>query len=228
MVVEQPGTALKRTALCDLHERMGVRRIETSGWEASDHFGAPEDEAERTRTSVGLADCGWLPKFQWKGNRLDRPPQTGGDGRAWKLGTGHYLVTCGLDEKGALEARLDSLSHAQTESDTPPFYTTDVTSVYASLLLAGPRSTEVLGKLTDLDISDSALPDLRSAQTAVEDVHTIVMREDIGVLPAYLLLTGREFGEWFWEAVMKAGKEFDITPFGLAAYPLLRGGRRNL
>ena len=223
MTVEQTGAALKRTALSMLHERMGASRIETSGWEASDHFGAPEDEAERTRTSVGLADCGWLPKFQLKGNRLDRPPETGGDGRAWKLGAGHYLVTCGFDEKDAVEARLDSLSQTQTESDTPPFYTTDVTSVYASLLLAGPGSSEVLRKLTDLDVSDSALPDLRSAQTEMEHVHTIVMREDMGVLPAYLLLTGREFGEWFWEAVIQAGKEFDITPFGLAAHQLLRG-----
>ena len=224
MTVEQTGAALKRTALSVLHERMGASRIETSGWEATDHFGAPADEAERTRTRVGLADCGWLPKFQLKGNRLDRPPETGGDGHAWKLGTGHYLVTCGLDEKGAVEARLDSLSQAQTESDTPPFYKTDVTSVYASLLLAGPRSTEVLRKLTDLDISGSALPDLSSAQTEMEHVHTIVMREDMGVLPAYLLLTGREFGEWFWEAVMQAGKEFDITPFGLAAQQLLSEG----
>ncbi len=222
MMVEKAGAALKRTALSDLHARMGVRRIETSGWEATDHFGAPEQEAQRTRTGVGLADCGWLPKFQLKGNRLDRPPETGGDGRAWKLGTGHYLVTCGFDEKDALEARLDSLSQAQTESDTPPFYTTDVASVYASLLLAGPRSSEVLRKLTDLDISGSALPDLSSAQTEMEHVHTIVMREDMGVLRAYLLLTGREFGEWFWQAVMQAGKEFDITPFGLAAHQLLR------
>ena len=223
MMVEQTGAALKRTALSALHERMGAGRVETSGWQTTDHFGAPEDEAERTRTSVGLADCGWLPKFQLKGNRLDHPPETGGDGYAWKLGAGHYLVTCGFDEKDAVEARLDSLSQAQTESDTPPFYTTDVTSVYASLLLAGPRSSEVLRKLTDLDISGSALPDLSSAQTEMEHVHAIVMREDMGVLPAYWLLTGREFGEWFWEAVMHAGKEFDITPFGLAAQQLLRG-----
>lgn len=238
MTVEQTSTpverALKRTALSALHERMGAARIELSGWEASDHFGSPDDEAAQTRSGVGLADCGWLPKFALKGAALTSAPELADPNlndraSAHKLGRGHYLVTCDPDARPTVEARLDSLSQAPSESDPPPFYTTDVTSVYASFLLAGPRSVDVLRKLTDLDVSDAALPNSASAQAEVEHIHAIIIREDIvrkdlAVLPAYWLLTGREFGEWFWDAVMHAGREFDITPFGLAAQRLLQEG----
>ena len=146
----------------------------------------------------------------------------GDDARTHKLGRGHYLVTCDLDARQAVESQLESLSHASSESEPAPFYTTDVTSVYACFLLAGPHSIDVLRKLTDLDVSNDALPNAASAQAEVEHVHAIILRDDIGQIPAYWLLPGREFGEWFWEAVMHAGREFDITPFGLAAQRLLQ------
>ena len=222
MPAEETSPAVKRTALSALHERMGATRVEPSGWEASDHFGSPKDEAAQTRTGVGLADCGWLPKFALKGSELTAAPDLDDKSHAYKLGRGHYLVTCYLDARPAVETRLDSLSQAPSGSDPPRFYVTDVTSVYASFLLAGPRSVEVLRKLTNLDVSDAALPNSASAQAEVEHTHAIIVRDDLGALPAYWLLTGREFGEWFWEAVMHAGKEFDITPFGLAAHRLLR------
>lgn len=224
MPAEEASTAVKRTALSALHERMGATRVELSGWEASDHFGSPEDEAAQTRTGVGLADCGWLPKFALKGSELTAAPDLNDNSHAYKLGRGHYLVTCDVDARPAVEARLDSLSRPSSESDPPAFYTTDVTSVYASFLLAGPRSVDVLRKLTNLDVSDAALPNSASAQAEVEHIHAIIVRNDIGALPAYWLLPGREFGEWFWEAVMHAGKEFNITPFGLAAQRLLQEG----
>ena len=221
---ERNRAAVKRTALSAVHERMGAARVELSGWEASDHFGSPEVEAAQIRAGVGLADRGWRPKFSLKGLHLTTAPDLSGNLRAHKLGRGHYLVTCGLDARPAVEARLNLLSRPSSESEPPPFYTTDVTSVYASFLLAGPRSVDVLRKITDLDVSDAALPNSASAQAAVEHIHAIIIREDLGALPAYWLLTGREFGEWFWEAVMHAGEEFDITPFGLAAHSLLQEG----
>ena len=227
MSAEQTSTAVKRTALSALRERMGATHVELSGWEASAHFGSSQQETARTRAGVGLADCGWRPKFALKGAQLTATPDLNDNSHAYRLGRGHYLVTCDLDARPAVETRLDSLSRPSSKSDPPRFYTTDVTSVYASFLLAGPRSIDVLRKLTDLDVSDAVLPNSAGAQAEVEHVHAIIIRDDIirddlGALPAYWLLTGREFGEWFWEAVMHAGKEFDITPFGLAAHQLLR------
>ena len=105
----------------------------------------------------------------------------------------------------------------------PPVYVTEVTSVYAQLLLAGPRSRDVLNKLTSLNLSSNLRDDLTCAQTNVAHVHAIILRKDLAALPAFHLLVGRECGESVWESVLHAGNEFQITPFGLEAHKLMQG-----
>ncbi len=110
---------------------------------------------------------------------------------------------------------------AASGASSGPAYLTDVTSGYAALLLAGPRSPEVLRKLVDLDVSGGAFPNLTCVQTGVHHTYTILMRLDIQSLRAYLILVSREYGEWLWEAIVETGAEFGIQPFGSAAHELL-------
>ena len=91
---------------------------------------------------------------------------------------------------------------------------TEVTSVYAQLLLAGPRSREVLNKLTSLNLSENSREDLTCAQANVAHVHAIVLRKDLTGIPAYHLLVSRDYGESVWESVLHAGHEFQITHLG--------------
>lgn len=146
------------------------------------------------REHVGLTDLSYRPKFDTK----TEPPRP-----FWCLGRRHYLVVG--------EPPLDTPSGA-----------TDLTSVYADLFLAGPRSKAVLSKLTSLNVSDATLPNLSCAQASLAHVHTIVLREDIGSIPGFHLLVGREYGESVWEAIVHAGHEFHLRPFGLGALGLLR------
>ena len=107
----------------------------------------------------------------------------------------------------------------------PCLHVTDMTSVYAAFLLAGRDSRDVLNRLTALDVSDQAMPNLSCAQTGLAEVHAVVLRQDVGELPAYRLLVGREYCEYFWDAVMHAGREFGIVPFGLRAQRVLANSR---
>ena len=86
------------------------------------------------------------------------------------------------------------------------------------LVLAGPRCREVLSKLTSLNIEDVA-----SAQASVAHVHCTLVREDLPHTLAYRLSITRDYAESFWDAVMHAGHEFQITAFGWEALQLLRG-----
>jgi glycine cleavage system aminomethyltransferase T len=162
-----------------------------------------------------------MPKFELKGPGLENPPVPGWTARLRRLREGHYLVTCEADEREQVESQLDSLGHEASSSGAAAYHVPDVTSVYASLLLAGPKSTNVLRKLIDLEISEATLPNLHAVQTGLAHVFAIVLRDDIDALPAYYLLAGREYGEWLWDTVLHAGKEFGMTPFGLAAHGLL-------
>jgi glycine cleavage system aminomethyltransferase T len=99
----------------------------------------------------------------------------------------------------------------------PPSGGTDVTSVYANFRLVGPMGRGVLSKLTSLNLSDVAVPNLACAQANVAHVHGIVLRKDIGSTPAFYLLVGREYAESVWQSIAHAGDEFHLCPFGLEA-----------
>jgi len=103
---------------------------------------------------------------------------------------------------------------------------TNVTSAFAAVNLAGPNSRKVLEKITDLDVSAEAFPYL--------DCHQADIKTALGNIPARLLRVGfvgelgfeihvpSRYGEALWDAIMQAGAEFGITPFGVETQRLLR------
>lgn len=184
---------MKHSSLFYLHQRAGAKFSERYGWEIAGSFTSPELEKTQVSEQAGLADLSYRSKFETK----IEPAQS-----FWSLGRNQYLVVG--------EPPL-----------APPAGASDVTSVYADLFLAGPRSKDVLGKLTSLNVSDARLPNLSCSQASVAHVHTIVLREDIGSLLGFHLLISREYGESVWEAAIHAGHEFHLQPFGLGALELL-------
>ena len=108
-------------------------------------------------------------------------------------------------------------------SSSSGVWVTDVTSVFAQFLLAGPASRDVLRKLTSFNVSENALPDSGCGQASVAHVRAIILRRDLGPLPAFHLLVSREYGESVWDSLLHAGHEFRITQFGLKALQILEG-----
>jgi glycine cleavage system aminomethyltransferase T len=80
-------------------------------------------------------------------------------------------------------------------------------SPYARFLIAGPDARALLSKLTSLNLDKSP------AFGAVAHVRSLVSRDKLG----FLVLVPRDYAESVWEAVLHAGEEFHITPFGLEA-----------
>jgi len=104
----------------------------------------------------------------------------------------------------------------------------NVTAALAAVNLAGPRSRQVLEKLCgDVDLSAAGFPYLGVRQG------TITTASGAGI-PARLLRVGfvgelgyeihvpARYGEALWDALMEAGKDFDIRPFGVETQRLLR------
>jgi sarcosine oxidase subunit alpha len=99
---------------------------------------------------------------------------------------------------------------------------TDVTSVYAGMALIGPRSREVLHKLTAIDVRPTALPDGACAETALAGVHALLLYADLGTLPSYEIYVTRDVAEFVWETLLDAGREYGIVPIGFLAYRSIR------
>jgi glycine cleavage system aminomethyltransferase T len=195
--------SVRQSPLFHKHEQAGASFVDHHGWRIPAYFTFAQKEAEQLSKTVAVSDVSWMAKLDVKGGE---PPTS--DGIAWRLGPRHFLIT-GPPEAKALDV-------------TPPVYVTDVTSVYAQFLLAGPRSRDVLRKLTSLNVT--TLGNLACGQANVAHVHGRVLRDDMGDIPAFHILVSREYGESVWDAILHAGHEFHITPFGLKALEFL-GGR---
>ena len=102
----------------------------------------------------------------------------------------------------------------------------NVTSAFAAVNLAGPNARKVLEKITGLDVTSEGFPYLACREGDIET--------PLGSIPARLLRVGfvgelgyeihvpSRYGEALWDAVMQAGAEFGITPFGVETQRLLR------
>ncbi len=214
---------MKHTALFHKHQQDAAFPAEHHGWEVPAYFTAAETEMAQVQRTVGLSDVSWMVKFDLRGYGLKASPAPGEQARSWPLGPLHFLVTCDPSSREDVRARFQTLQAAASDlSLPPPVYVTEVTSVYAQFLLAGPRSRDVLGKLTSLNLSEASLPHLGCGQASVAHVRAIVLREDLGKIPAFHLLVSREYGESVWDAVVHAGHEFHLSPFGLRAHGLLK------
>jgi len=212
--------AIRHTPLFHAHERASASLTEHHGWKVPAYFTFAQKEAEQLSKRAGLGDLSWMTKLDLKGWGLKTPP-TVGAARAWCLGPQHYLVTCAPPMREATTADLLSSPASRDLSLPPPIYITEVTSVYAQFLLAGPRSLDILRKLTSLNVS--ALENLACGQASLAHVHSMVLRDDVQDLPAFHILVSREYGESVWEAILHAGHEFQLTPVGLKALEFLGG-----
>jgi len=211
--------ATKQSALHQWHVRAGASLAEHHGWQAPAYFTWAQKEAEQLSQSAALGDVSWMVKIDLKGYGLKTQPAVG-DGHAWRLGPQHYLVTCDPVARDAVLASIRSPYATSPDlSLPPPVYVTDVTSVYAQFLLAGPRSRDILRKLTSLNIP--ALDNGACGQASLAHVHGVVLRQDLGVSPAFHILVSREYGESVWEAALHAGHEFHLAPFGFKALEFL-------
>jgi glycine cleavage system aminomethyltransferase T len=220
-VKEKPP--IKQSALFNTHRQSGASWIEHHGWQVPASFSKPEDEAARVRASVGLADLSWMLKFDLKGDGLKNPLALGDGAFSLNLGPLHALVTCNPSARREVMDRFPRLEGAGAALSLPlAVYVTEVTSVYAQFLLAGPSCRQVLRKLTSLNLSENSFRNLDSGQSRVAHVHAIILRHDLDGIPAYQLLVSREYGESVWDSVVHAGHEFHLSPFGVQAQQLLK------
>src|SRR5262249_13918547 len=96
------------------------------------------------------------------------------------------------------------------------------TATNAAVNLAGPRSREVLGKLTALDLSPAAFPYMAVRQAEVAGVPCHLFRIGFVGELGYEIHCPSACAWHLWEALLRAGADFGIRPFGVEAQRVLR------
>jgi dimethylglycine dehydrogenase len=97
-----------------------------------------------------------------------------------------------------------------------------VTTQRGVLVLAGPRSREVLAKVTNADVSNKAFPWLTARRLSIRAAGLSAMRVNFVGELGYEFHHPIEAQNAIFDALMAAGTPFGIKPFGIRAMDSLR------
>ncbi len=235
---------VRRTALHDRHEAAGASWMDMGDWKRPLHYGDVAAECRAVHERVGLIDVSTLGKLDVRGRhagefldwlhpnrfsdlrvgriRYRAMTDDAGiildDGTVARLGEDRYLVTTGTGSLDAVDGWLRWwLATSDRRVDV-----TNVTARFAAINLAGPRARDVLARLTDLDVSPDGLRYLDAREGLVADVQTVILRIGFVGELAYELHAPADQAAHLWDALMAAGAEFGIRPFGVEAQRVLR------
>ncbi|MFC6288234.1 FAD-dependent oxidoreductase [Nocardioides sp. GCM10027113] len=212
-------------------------------WGRAPWFAHWEAEHRAVREGVGLMDMSFMAKFAVDGPDagavLDRVSAGAVDGEP-----GMITYTQWLDEDGRIEADLTVTKHEDNDflvvaSDTAhghaqawlerqiaatgaDAFVTDVTDKYGQLNLQGPRSRDVLAKVTGADLSTDAFGFRAARWIEVAGVDVLCVRITyLGELGYELYVpAGHTVG--VYDALLAAGEPEGIRPVGLKALSSLR------
>jgi 4-methylaminobutanoate oxidase (formaldehyde-forming) len=226
----------------DWYAPAGVKpEVTELSWGRQNWFEYWATEHHAARTGVIAMDMSFMAKFLVQGrdagrcldwisaNRVDGP-------------VGQITYTQWLNEGGTLEAdltvsKLDddrfwvvasdtahrhALTHLRRNLGDAHAFVTDVTSGYAQLNIQGPRSREVLARLTSADVSNEAFPFRAVREIDIGYARVLCIRITyLGEL-GYELYVPAEHAVAVYDEVMTAGEPLGLRPAGLKALASLR------
>ena len=230
------------------HEANGVRTIQAGQWIRPDHYGDPAAEVRNVRTNVGIIDVTPLGKLDLRGPDIPKLlnllytnkwsklavgkvrygmmcAEDGvvlDDGVTGRLGEDHYLMT--TTSSGAAGVWEWIENWLQTERPDWRVHVTPVTTAYASINVAGPKSRELVSRVVDgVDLSPEAFAYMEVRTATVAGVAGCFMWR-IGFTGelSFELHVPAGHGLHVWEALMEAGADLGVGPFGLEGQRIMR------
>ena len=143
------------------------------------------------------------------------------DGVTTRLAEDHFLMTT---TTGGAAKVLDWLEEwLYTEWPDLKVYCTSVTEHISTVAVVGPKSRNIIDKLTDgPDVSNEAFGFMDNKYADVAGIPARIARISFSGELAYEINVDAWYGDHIWKAVMDAGKEFGITPYGTETMHVLR------
>ena len=200
------------------------------------------EEHAAVRNAVGVIDQSSFSKYQVEGPDAERFLNRVCSNTV-SVAVGKMVYTQWLNERGGIEADVTVTRLAadrylvvsgvacqnrdidwlkRNKPNDAMVVITDVTSAYAVVTVMGPKSRETLSKLTQADLSHEAFAFATSKEI---DLHYAMVRASrityVGEL-GWELYIPTEYAPSVYEAVMAAGEEFGIRPYGYHTMNSLR------
>jgi sarcosine oxidase subunit alpha len=156
------------------------------------------------------------------GLMLDENGMVYDDGVTVRLGENHFVMT--TTTGGAARVLGWMERWVQTEWPDMQVYMTSVTDHWSTFGLVGPKARAVLEKVCkDVDLSLAAFPFMSYREGTVAGVAARIMRISFSGELSFEVNVPSHYGAAVWTALMAAGAEFNITPYGTETMHVLRG-----
>lgn len=237
---------VRLTPMHTWHIAHGAKMMNAGLWKRPEHYGNPLAEVRAVRQGVGLIDVTTLGKLHLSGPDVSELLERVYTNRWKKLGVGRVRYGLMVNDEGivmddGVTARLDENLYYMTTTSSgagqvyewiewwlQSGWNLDVqvlpaTELRAAMNLTGPLARRVLAKVTsDVDLDNQGFPYMHARQGTVAGAPAILMRIGFTGELGYEIHTPSAYGLHVWEALMGAGEEFGIRPFGVEAQRVLR------
>jgi aminomethyltransferase len=236
------GGELRKTALNEVHRRMGARMVEFGGWDMPVRYSGDLEEHRAVRAAAGLFDLGHmgqvvvngpdaLPYLQWLVTN---------DMASLKVGSSRYALLCQPDGGtiddlfiyrlpdrwfivvNASNRERDVAWMLARRAEHPEWdvTVTDVTDQTGMLALQGPHAEVILQRLTPADLA--SLPYFDMLESTVASVPTLIGRTGYTGEDGFELYFPIEQSEHLWNTILETGRPDGLLPIGLGARDTLR------
>ncbi len=143
------------------------------------------------------------------------------DGVCACIGDNHYLMFTTTGGAAGVLAWLELWQ--QTEWPDLQVYFTSVTDHWTTATITGPNARKVLAKVCDdIELANDAFQFMDWRDGTVAGVAARVFRISFTGELTYEINVPAHYGRHVWEALIAAGEEFDITPYGTESMHVLR------
>jgi sarcosine oxidase, subunit alpha len=240
----RPFEPAKRSAIHGRHRELGANVLWAGDWRRAYDYGDAQAEALAVHQAAGLIDVSTLGKLIVRGpdagDFLDRLyPNRFSNLKPERIRYGVIASDAGriMDDGTICRLDDDTFYVTTTSSGAGAVYEwfswwladwrlhvrlTDVTQALSAVNLAGPRAREIMGKLTELDCSAEAFTYLDGKRADVAGVPCLILRIGFVGEVGYEIHCPSAHGQHLWDALMEAGAEYGMKPFGLEPQRLLR------
>ncbi|MFA0960819.1 glycine cleavage system aminomethyltransferase GcvT [Roseivirga sp. BDSF3-8] len=231
---------LKKTALNEVHHKLGAKMVPFAGYEMPVRYTSDIEEHNTVREGVGIFDVSHMGEFMVRGPKALDLIQRITSNDASKLFDGKAQYSCITNTNGGIvddllvyrlseEEYLLVVNASNIEKDwnwitqynTEGVEMENISDEMSLFAVQGPKATEALQSLTDINLPEMKFYTFEKGTFAgVSDV--IVSATGYTGSGGFEIYVSNKDAESVWNSIMEAGADFDIKPIGLGARDTLR------
>jgi len=231
---------MKNTALTDVHVKLGAKMVPFAGYNMPVQYAGINAEHETVRKGVGVFDVSHMGEFILKGDKALDLIQLVTSNDASKLFDGKVQYSCLPNRNGGivddlLVYRIDektymlvvNASNIEKDWDWIASFNTfgvemkNISDKTSLLAIQGPKATEALQGLTDIDLASMEYYTFKKGKFAGVD-NVLVSATGYTGAGGFEIYFENSHAEAIWDAIFESGAALGIKPIGLGARDTLR------